>query len=128
MKRLIIKCGSGDGVKLITINNESIYLQSPSPMNVGQNLNCEIPLPGDLGVLPLTGKVTKVVPMNEEAQKKYICLVKIGPLDDVNRKILSAYVEYCEREKVIDEAFEKWEVYDRYLTLLAQKNPSNYLH
>jgi hypothetical protein len=129
MKPVTIKCDSTEGIKLCDINNESVCLQSLSPMNIGQNLDFDVPLPGNLSVLHVTGKVTRVVPMNERTQRSFRCYMKIGTLDDVNRKILSAYVEYREGEKILDEAFTAWEIYKQYLMLLlTKKNPNRWVH
>jgi hypothetical protein len=128
MKPTPIKCSNIKGIKLLDINNKSVCLKGPSLLSVGQKLDFDIPLPRNLGVLSLVGKVTKVVPMKEKAQKVFLYDIKIGSVDDVNRKILHAYVEYLERKKIIDNAFTKLKIYKQYLMLLTKKGPSRYLH
>lgn len=128
MKPAPIKCKDIKGIKLLDINNQSVCLQGPARLHIGQELVFDITLPGNLGVLSLVGAVTKVVPMKEHAQKVCLYYMAIGAVDDVNRKILHAYVEYLERKKVIDDAFTKLKIYKRYLMLLAEKSPSRYFH
>ena len=128
MKPAPINCKGIEGIRLLDINNQSVCLQGPSRLHVGQELNFDITLPGNLGDLSLVGKVTKVVPMKEYAQKVSLYYIEIGAVDDVNRKILHAYVEYLERKKVIDDAFTKLKIYKQYLMLLAEKSPTRYLH
>jgi hypothetical protein len=128
MKPSSIKCKNIEGIKLRDINNQSVCLQGPSRLRIGQELDFDIPLPGNLGVLSLVGEVTKVVSMKEDAQKISLYYIEIGPIDDVNRKILHAYTEYLERKKVIDNAFTKLKTYKRYLILLTERSPSRYFH
>jgi hypothetical protein len=65
-------------------------LQGPACLHIGQELDFDITMPGNLGVLSLVGEVTKVVPMKEYAQKICLYYIEIGAVDDVNRKILHA--------------------------------------
>ena len=128
MQPISIKCCNIEGVKLLDINNKSVCLKGSSLLSVGQKLDFDIPLPRNLGVLSLVGKVTRVVPMKEKAHKVYLYDIKIGSVDNVNRKILHAYVEYLERKKIIDNAFTKLKIYKQYLMILTKKSPSRYLH
>ena len=128
MKPAPIQCSHLEGIKLLDINNKSVCLKGSALLNVGQQVDFDITLPRNLGVLSLAGKVTKVVPMKEKAQKVFRYNIKIGSVDDVNRKILQAYVEYLERKKIIDNAFTKLKIYKQYLMILTKESPSRYLH
>ena len=91
--------------KLIDFSEERVVLQTNSPKAVGTKMDVEVRLPKGILIKSflLHGTITACECHSEDGSNRYILHVKVGNLSPINQKILEAYKDYMEREKMLHD-------------------------
>lgn len=91
--------------ELITFDEGAVTLRTDTPKPVGTKMDVEIRLPKGILIKSflLNGTITVCKCVNKGESSTYLLKMKIGSLSPMNQKILEAYQDYLEREKMLNE-------------------------
>ncbi len=91
--------------QVIELTKETMVLRTDSPRTIGANLDLEIKLPEGVlaGSFIVNGTITNCEFITCNGSSHYMLEMKIGEISDVNSKILAAYRDFLERERLINE-------------------------
>jgi hypothetical protein len=91
--------------ELITFSDKSVTLRTDRPKPVGTKMDVEIRLPKGILIKSflLNGTITVCECVSKGDSSTYLLKMKIGSLSPLNKKILEAYQDYLDREKMLKD-------------------------
>jgi hypothetical protein len=91
--------------EMITCTEESVTLRADVPKPVGTKMDVEVRLPKGILIKSflLNGTITACECAREAGSGRYVLKMKIGSLSPMNQKILEAYKDFLERERMLKE-------------------------
>ncbi len=92
---------------ILSLTENSLVLVDDKPFKLGSIIEFAIQFPEDALIesLPLKGKITKTEKADDTNKSKYLCEVTFQELTTADKLILTAYIQYLKREKVIDDLY-----------------------
>lgn len=91
--------------EIIRLTNDFVVFSAEKPKEIGTEANLDIRLPQDtdLDSFSVRGTITDCRHVLDNGNSRYVIEMNIGELPEKNRMILDAYVNFLEREKVLDK-------------------------
>jgi len=91
--------------EMIKFSEETVILRTDTPKPVGTKMDLEVRLPKGILIKSflLKGTITACECVRKAGSNSYEMKMKIGNLSPVNQKILEAYKDFLEREKMLNE-------------------------
>lgn len=91
--------------EMVKFSEELVTLRTDEPKTVGSKMDVEVRLPKGILIKSflLNGTITACEYVHNGESGSYELQLKIGSLSPMNQKILEAYKDYLEREKMLNE-------------------------
>lgn len=91
--------------EVISLTRETVTLFTDMPRDLGTKIDLEVRLPEGmlLKSFALKGTITGCEFLSESGLSGYILEMKIGEVSPLNQKILDAYIDFLERQRVLED-------------------------
>lgn len=92
--------------ELIKLTEETVKFRADKPKNLGEKIKLEIKLPEGVSITSfvLYGVITACEFVSENGSNVYLLEMKICDLSPLNQKILTAYLDFLERDRKVKQA------------------------
>ena len=90
--------------EIIKLTKNSVVFSAATPMEIGAESELEIPLPKDVNLdfFTVTGTITDCRHISNKMTNSYLFEMDITDLPKKERVILDAYVDFLEREEMLN--------------------------
>lgn len=91
--------------QMIRFTEQYVTLRTDAPRTIGTEMDVEVRLPRGILIKSflVNGTITGCRSEQEDGTSSYVLEMKIGHLAPMNQKILEAYKDYLERERMLNE-------------------------
>jgi hypothetical protein len=91
--------------EIIRLTKDTVVFSTEMPKDIGVKMDIEVPLPEDvhLDSFTLNGTITDCRHIRNNGTNVYMLEMSIGGLPEKNRLILDAYIDFLEREEILNK-------------------------